>query len=180
MTDTPPEETTTEDANPSGDADADDFFGTAADAAKVEGENAGKERNVWDYKKQPVLQGKIVKGDRFPTRTDKGYSIIIEVAEIDTGEVYTVWCSSKLLEDWIIAEAPAVGSLVYLEFHGQQDVQSDSSRKYNLFSARAQIADHDYWHKIHAAYFAAAKSRQEASDTPNVTKTDFGPEEAPF
>ena len=159
---------------------ADEFFGTAAKAAATEGENAGKERNVWDYKKQPVLQGKVIKGDRFPTRTDKGYSIIIEVAEIGTDEVFTVWCSSKLLEDWIMSEAPAIGSLVYLEFHGKQEVQSDTSRKYNLFSARAQTADHEYWHKIHQSYFATLKAKQEAAGSPTVVKTDFGPDEAPF
>ena len=175
MTSEPTDTPTPDDPN-----SADEFFGTAAKAAKTEAESAGKERNVWDYKKQSVLQGKVIKGDRFPTNTNKGYSIIIEVAEEGTDEVFTVWCSSKLLEDWIMTEAPAVGSLVYLEFHGKQPVQSDSSRSYNLFSARAQTADHEYWHKIHQAYHATAKAKQEAAGSPAVVKTEFGPDEAPF
>ena len=181
MTDdtTTPDETAEPTATTTDDG-ADEFFGSAAKAAETEGENAGKDRNVWDYKKQAVLQGKVIKGDRFPTRTDKGYSIIIEVAEIGTDQVYTVWCSSKLLEDWIMSEAPAVGSLVYIEFLGKQPVQSDSSRKYNLFSVRAQVSDHPYWHKIHQAYHEKAKAKQEEAGSPAVVKTEFGPDQAPF
>ena len=159
---------------------ADEFFGTAAEEAKSQKENAGKDRNVWDYKKQKVLQGKIVKGDRFPTNTQKGYSIIIEVAEIGTDEVYTVWCSSKKLEDWIMAEAPAVGSLVYIEFLGKHPVQSNPSHHYNSFSVQAQTSDFDYWHKIHQSYHGTLKAKQDEAGGIQPVKTEFGPEEAPF
>ncbi len=174
--DTTPTETTDKNT----DSAAEEFFDTAAEASKTEAESSGKDRNDWKYKKQAVLQGKIVKGSRFPTNTQKGYSITIEVAEQGTDEVYNVWCSSKMLEDWIMAEAPAVGSLVFLEFHGQKEVQSDTSRKYNHFSARAQKSDHDYWHKIHQSYYATLKAKQEEAGGLQAVKTEFGPDEAPF
>ncbi len=174
--DTTPDETTDKDT----DSAAEEFFDAAIEASKTEAENSGEDRNDWKYKKQTVLQGKVVKGARFPTNTQKGYSITIEIAEQGTDEVYNVWCSGKMLEDWIMAEAPAIGSLVFLEFHGKKPVQSNPSHHYNHFSARAQKSDHEYWHKIHQGYHALLKSKQEEAGGIQPVKTEFGPEEAPF
>ncbi len=179
-TDDPTDSPTTTVSDKATDAEADEFFGAAAKAAAVQGENAGKERNDWKYKKQPVLQGRIVQGARFPTNTQKGYAITIEVAELGTDEVYNVWCSGKILEDWIMAEAPAVGTLVYIEFLGKEPVQANPSHHYNNFSVRAQESDFDYWHKIHNGYHALVKAKQEAAGGIQPVKTNTGPEQAPF
>lgn len=167
---------------------AEEFFKDAAAKARRDEENAGKEHNTWQWSKiGQVLQGRVVRGDRVSTNTQKGWSFLLEIAPEGEDEIVTLWCSSTILEGWIIDEAPAEGSWVYVEYLGKQDNKA-GTYQYNVYSKQASASDFPYWHNINQRFHAREAQRAEVQDDggddarkpAEVVKTKFGPDEAPF
>jgi hypothetical protein len=149
--------------------------------ASAKSEEQDEKTVTWRPEQGDELIGELVRGKHVSTA--RGKSTLIVVKERDTEEMYTVWCSSKMLADWIWDDAPAQGSTIYIKFDGKRPTRNDPSIKYNVYEAAASESDREYWAKLQAAY----QSRQDdAGDSgtrgaeAGVTKTQFGPDEAPF
>ena len=149
--------------------------------ASAKSEEQDEKTTTWRPEKGDELIGELIRGKI--VNTARGQSTLIVVKERDTEEMYTVWCSSKMLADWILDDAPAQGSTVYIKFDGKRPTRNDPSIKYNVYEAAATEGDGEYWSKIRAAFRArqddAGDSGTRGAEA-GVTKTQFGPDEAPF
>lgn len=170
----------------------DEWFGEAQKAMKKEmDEDDGERYDAWKPDEGAILQGTLVQRKILPTATDKGYSRMIVVEEEgvsdDEGnpQRWTVWCSSKALEDAIVEYAPAIGSLIAIQFHGKVPLKSDPSRSFNRYTMRVQEEDHagwqDMWTRFHHRREAKIAEANEAPPGPVVaTPSGVPPEESPF
>ncbi len=128
-----------------------------------------------------LLEGYVIKGDYVMTGTGKAARLLV-IKEADSDKEWTVWCSSKMLLDALLAEAPAKGSPIVIEFHGKFPVTSAPDRHYNKFTLVATDHDFEYWKEIHQRY----RNRAEASASSAEIQTADGddsfraPKEAPW
>jgi hypothetical protein len=149
--------------------------------ASAKNEEQDEKTITWRPEKGDELIGELIRGKI--VHTGRGKATLIVIKERDTEEMYTVWCSSKMLADWILDDAPAQGSTIYIKFDGKRPTRNDPSIKYNVYEAAASEGDGEYWSKLRAAYRAR---QDDAGDTgtrgaeAGVTPTQFGPDEAPF
>lgn len=149
--------------------------------ASAKSDEQDEKSTTWRPEKGDELIGELIRGKI--VMTARGQSTLIVVKERDTEEMYTVWCSSKMLADWILDDAPAQGSTVYIKFDGKRPTRNDPSIKYNVYEAAATEGNGEYWSKIRAAFRAR---QDQAGDTgtrgapSEAAATQFGPDEAPF
>lgn len=144
---------------------------------EAEAEQAKKPREETINWNQNLQEGDMIAGvmERGAiVNMDDGPRHLMEIRDHETGDLYTVWCSSFMLREAVIEKAPKVGSLVVVEFHGKQPSQKDPSRSFNLFTLEAEESDFEYWAELSRQAFSA-KATVQAAPTPS-----FGPDEAPF
>ena len=126
-----------------------------------------------------MLAGTVVRGDH--VMTTNGDARLIVIKDEDTDKEWTVWCSGKMLLDLVIEKAPALGSLIVVEFHGKFPVQSNPSYSFNKYTMEVGTSDFKYWDEITAKFRRKAAA---SADTAQVqTFNGSGDEddlEAPF
>jgi hypothetical protein len=141
--------------------------------AKEEGE-----RNPsWNFKKDPVFEGTVVRG-KIVHANDKMTPIII-ADQFETDERYTIWCGTWMLAKMIDDEAPKPGSLIVVEFLGAQPTTNDPSRKMNTYSMAVSESDPEYWAGLFKMYYQRGQIGAEAAQH-NEAPVFEGPDEAPF
>lgn len=141
---------------------------------------------AWDVSKLDdgaVLAGVMIRGDHVMTRDGKDARLMI-IEEVGTDERYTVWCSSKMLRDFVIEKAPPVGALIVIEYHGKFPVQSQPDRKFNkIVAVTDEDPDFKYWDGLREVM--QRKDAEFAANAPGgapaaMTTPSYGPDEAPF
>ena len=80
--------------------------------------------------------------------------------------------------------APKVGSLIYISYEGKRKTK-DGQRDYNMYQIRAEDTDWDMWIELDREFTFKDKGGddygQSGGETkPAVTKTNLGPDDAPF
>ena len=156
----------------------DDDVTALREKAKAKAAEKDEKSQNWNPEVGDELIGTMKRGKVVTTRRGTKVRLIV-VEEAGTQELYTVWCSSKILEDWTYEEAPAVGSTVLISYHGKRAVKADPSIEYNVYEAAATESDQAYWADLEAAWRAKDSAGAEAAQH-GETPTTFGPNEAPF
>jgi len=115
-------------------------------------ESAVEEKRADTWKPSPgdMLAGTVVRGDHIMTAN--GDARLLVIADEETDKEWTVWCSGKMLKDLVIEKAPALGSLIVVEFHGKFPVQSNPSYSFNKYTMEVATTDFAYWDKIDKAF----------------------------
>jgi hypothetical protein len=119
-----------------------------------------------------VVRGKVVHAN------DKRTPILI-CDQVDTGDRYTVWCGNMMLERAVADLAPAIGSLVVIQFLGPEPSASNPSRTFHNYSMACTEGDFEYWAGLNKAYNARSDAGAEAAQH-NEAPVFEGPDEAPF
>jgi hypothetical protein len=145
--------------------------------SKERAAEASEKTKSWKFTPGEAFEGTVVRG-KVVHANDKRTPILI-CDEFETGDRYTIWCGNFMLERGISDLAPAVGSLVVIEFLGPQPTTSDPSRTFNNYSMAVSESDQEYWAGLEAAYHRRSSIGAEAAQH-NEKPVFEGPEEAPF
>jgi len=131
-------------------------------------ESAVEEKRADTWKPSPgdMLAGTVVRGDH--VMTSNGDARLIVIADEETDKEWTVWCSGKMLKDLVIEKAPALGSLIVVEFHGKFPVQSNPSYSFNKYTMEVGSTDFEYWDKITTAYRRKAAASVDSAQIQSV------------
>lgn len=159
------------------------------DALKAKGDEAAEEatkerepRINWNKGVQPgqMLAGIMERGDRVFKDGWDAPRYLLEVRDMETKELYTVWCGNYMLERAIVDQCPAPGSLIVVQFHGKEKSQSNPNRSFNNFTLESETSDVAYWQDVDQK-FQMRQSRKSTSSIGSATTAPrFGPDEAPF
>jgi hypothetical protein len=157
----------------------DDKLAAMKAASKAEGSEEQQDRpETWKPEPGDMLAGTLVKGDRVMTQNGDARLMVIHDEETDKN--WTVWCSGKMLRDAVIEKAPALGSLIVVEFHGKFPVQSNPSYSFNKYSVIVDETDFEYWDKIEARYRRKAQANESSARVESFNGSDDDELSAPF
>ncbi len=147
-----------------------------------------EESTNWNKVAEPgdMLAGVMERGAIVPIVDDSGNPQprhLMEIRDAETGELFTVWCSSYMLKQRIIDVAPAKDTIVVVQYHGKQ-VSGKTGRTFKLHTLEADQTDHEYWNDLMRSY--VAKQKAKAASNGDVQASTFNgsgqpdPLEAPF
>lgn len=157
----------------------DDFF----DKSKGEAKTDENERfPAWNWTDSPEFRGTF---DGLKIQPIKGGEIkfLMSVTQHGTGDKFVIWLGDtpRVLRNEVGDAAPAVGSLMYIEYQGEHPTQ-DGMYKFKKFFVKVDQADQKYWRdkeielsRKRAAGFSNVTDGELEAKTPN-----FGPDESPF
>jgi len=135
---------------------------------KEESDSKISDAEVWKPGEGEILVGTLLEAKYVDTSYGPAHLMQIETPE---DGVMTVWCSSKMLKDAVLDQAPAVGTWVSIKYGGKKEPKTEGGRAYNAYYMQCGEADFEYWHNL-----SRKTSNEEASEQ---TTTDDGNED-PF
>jgi len=130
---------------------------------KIEAEQDSIQNSkTWEPEPGDVLKGTVVGGAIVPTKF--GPAKIVNVLENgeEGGQVFTVWCSRKIIADRLTALAPKPGKGISVKYVGLKQPKRDGNA-FHMYVMDAEESDFQYWDDVQQVFH----NREEGSGAPS-------------